>query len=491
MTPSSADGLQPSDVSPERRGLLVNWGFPCQLLAVIGTLVVISVLLTGLESQAAVLALTAVGLASTAAGFFVRRSPVDSALYVVAAVFAFAYLARYFAILADPELIYFLVPSVAWPAFEAPDTLHRSLTYSCAAFLAAAGTASFLRLTWLGAPRFGVQGGRRIEFPARDPGRGFLFVGVLAIVLLDSVMIANGIGVQGQFVEQPLPFKLTGAIVYLKSIVVPCFAMVYIYCAERRGLTGLSRVAISAVLLSGAADMILFSSRGALLLQVLFVALLWRVAGFKVRKSDAIIAAIIVTGALLAVPIITATRLFGTDLSVLSFSQIMFGVSFVFFRVTGIDQFMVIIDLARPIAPADLLEVLWSPRGVAGYYTSEVLAFPEDVPQTFAPSALGWLYLVGGVPGLLLGGVALAGIVFAGWRVIELLLPRLSVIAKAYFMMQLIVICTEGVIGVSLKALMIALFAFWALERTLAFCGRIRAGAPLSPSRSVSQQPGF
>ena len=491
MTRSSADDMRPSRTSPPRNALLANWGFACQVFAVVGTLAAIVVLLTGLESQAAVLAVTAGGLTTTAAGFFVRRSPVDSALFVVAGVFVFAYLARYFVIVADPELIYFLVPSVAWPAFEAPDTLHRSLTYSCATFLAASGAASLLRLTWLGAPRFGLRQRRQIEFPIRSPQRWILLVGVVAIVLLDSVMMANGIGVQGQFVEQPLPFKLTGAIVYLKSIVLPCFAMVYIYCAERRGLTGLSRVAIATVLLSGAADMILFSSRGALLLQVLFVALLWRVAEFKVRKSDAIIVAIIVTGALLAVPIITATRLFGTDLSVLSFSQIMFGVSFVFFRVTGIDQFMVIIDLARPIATADLLEVLWSPRGVAGYYTSEVLAFPEDVPQTFAPSALGWLYLVGGVPGLLLGGVALAGIVFAGWRLIELLLPRLSIIAKAYFMMQLIVICTEGVVGVSLKAMMIALFAFWALERTLAFRGRVRAVSPVSPSLSVLPQPGL
>ena len=485
MTPSGAEIAQPS---PPRGRLLMNWGFVCQLFATVGTLLAILLLFADLEGQASVLTITAVGLATATAGFFVRRSPADRALFVVAGVFAFAYFARYFVILADPELVYFLVPAVAWPAFEAPETLQRSLTYTCGAFLAASCTSAFLRLTRLGAPRRGSHRGQQRTFPDRDPARWILVAGLMAVVLVDLLMTANGIGVQGQFVEQPLPFKLTGAIVYLKSIVLPCFAMVYIYCAERRGITGLSRVAIASVLLSGATDMILFSSRGALLLQVLFLALMWRMAGFKVRKSDALIIAIIVTVALLAVPIITATRLFGTDLSALSFSQIMLGVSFVFFRVTGIDQFMVIVDLARPIASAELLDVLWSPRGVAGYYTSVVLAFPEDVAQTFAPSGLGWLYLVGGVPGLLLGGIALALLVYGGWRVIDVLVPRLSVVAKAYFMLELIVISSEGVVGVVLKSMIIALVAFWVLERTLALGGRSRARAPVSPTDLMQQR---
>lgn len=406
-----------------------------------------------------------------------HAATLDLAILALLVTIAYSYFIRYLIVDNSPEVLYFLVPAVAWTAFESEPSKALALANTSVFLFGFCLTVVILRVFHSHRVKTSAKAAKR-SYP-RPPPSVLLFLGVISIVALDVLMLGRGIGQQGAFVEEPLPFKLTGLVVYAKSVLLPCLFAAFIYLAERSRRHRMARLAAITLFVSGIFDMLLFSSRGALLNQLLFVGLLWLVAGFKLRKGDYIALTALVVGALFLVPIITAVRLYESGLDVFSFSQISNGIAFVLLRVTGFDQLAIIVDLASPLSFADAVEVLASPRGIQGYYSSEVLHYSESIPQTFAPSGLGWLYLLGGTAGVLAGSIIVGGALILGWKAFEAILPRLAPVAQAYFLLQLIMIITEGGIGTSLIAMTLAFGALLLLHWGLS--GHSRKG----PNRSV------
>jgi hypothetical protein len=137
------------------------------------------------------------------------------------------------------------------------------------------------------------------------------------------------------------------------------------------------------------------------------------------------------------------------------------------FRITGIEQLMIILDLARPIPLDALWDVLTSTRGIPGFYTSNIIGSSDQVPQTFAPSGLGWLYLFGGLPAILSGAAFMGPFLVFSWKAIDRFIPQLAHAVRAFLVMYLIILVTEGAMGAVIMRTTIGVATFWLAERLL------------------------
>jgi hypothetical protein len=396
-----------------------------------------------------------------------RRRFYNVAVIGVIMLFWFAYFIRFFLIAAHPDSVYFLVPKLAWSSFDDPGIRQTSFIYLSAAFCTFCVSVIFF---WL------ASGGRmerrivvrnaRISVNDRTPSGLFIVLAILALVLLNFIYLSYGIGMMGEFVENPLPFKLTGAIVYTKGVIVPCLLVLHIYWAQKGGRFVLARLNVLVLFLSGMFDMYVYKSRGALLFQAFPLGLVWLLAGFRLYKFDKLILVLVLTVTFLFIPVVTALR-FDSPLEPFPINQIVDGFNFTFFRITGIDQFMVILNLGDPISIDNLWSVLSSPRGIAGYYTTQLLNYGEHIPQTFAPSMLGWLYLVGGLPGIMGGMVFLAFLATYMWNFFGLFYPKCGPVVKSYFLMFLLLTMTEGIAQGIIISFIIVAVLLWFMEKHL------------------------
>jgi hypothetical protein len=247
---------------------------------------------------------------------------------------------------------------------------------------------------------------------------------------------------------------------------VPCLLVLHIYWAQKSGRFVLARLGVLVLFLSGTFDMYFYKSRGALLFQAFPLGLVWLLAGFRLYKFDKLILVLVLTGIFFLIPVITALR-FDSPLELFSINQIVDGFNFIFFRITGIDQFMVILNLGEPLSIDNLWSVLSSPRGIAGYYTTQLLNYAEHIPQTFAPSMLGCLYLVGGLPGILGGVIFLAFLATYMWNFFGLFYPKCAPVVKSYFLVFLLLSMTEGIAqGIIISFLLVAAL-LWFMEKHL------------------------
>ena len=394
------------------------------------------------------------------------RRPYNMAVLGVILVLWFAYIIRFFIINMNPNSVNFLVPELAWESFDAQTIRQTSFSYLSTAFCAFCVSVIFFWAAsdiWRGLhPKAKTE---RIGVNKKASSFGFIVLAFLALVLLNTIYLSYGIGKMGTFVEKPLPFKLTGAIIYTKSVVVPCLFVLYIYRARKNGRLVLARLGVLVLLLSGIFDMFVYKSRGALLLQIILIVSVWLLAGFKLYKFDKLVLTVGLIGCLLVIPIVTAER-HGSPLAPLSIKQLIEGFYFVFFRITGIDQFMVILHLGKPIPIENLWSVLSSPRGVAGYYTTQLLNYGVDIPQTFAPSMLGWLYLIGGLPGII-GGSALMGFLATYvWNSLGSIYSRSAPVVKSYFLIYFLGTVTEGFSKVMIISFIIVAILLWYIEKS-------------------------
>jgi hypothetical protein len=374
------------------------------------------------------------------------RRPYNVAAIVIIVALWFAYFIRFFIIVVNPNSVWFLVPEIARSSFDDPSIRQASFIYLSAAFCTFCVSVIYFWLILEGrVERRRAERTTMVGSNEKVPSFWFVVFAILALFLLNIICLAYGIGKMGTFVENPLPFKLTGAVVYMMSVVVPCLLYLYIYLAQKDERFILARLGILAMLLSGLFDMFVYESRGALLWPLVFLGLLWLIAGFRLYKFDKLIFVAVLAGSFFIIPFITAARR-GIPLETFSISQILDGINFVFFRMTGIDQFMVILNLGEPISLDKIWGIISSPRGVAGYYTTQLLNYGDDLPQTYAPSGLGLLYLIGGFPGIICGSVFLGFLVTYIWNSLGLIYSKYAPVVKTYFLVSIMVVVLEGTV---------------------------------------------
>lgn len=359
-------------------------------------------------------------------------------------VFIYAYAGRLLFVWFAPDLIYWTVPEVAWPAFDDPDI--KIDTLELLLMVVAGFCFSLILLRLLASMSLSINVRSSVVPPIVEQRTivALLLISVALATLLNSMAYIYSIGRQGQFSEESLPFKLAGVVGYSKTAVVPALLLLQIYWAEASGRRWLARTGALVLVALGFVDMFMLDSRGAALKHVLLLALVWWLAGFRLRPVDGKVLLALGGVLLLAIQMVTSTRLYGEQAVELSIDHLLQGLNFVLLRITGVEQLMVIQYLGAPIPLEEVWDVLTSPRGIPGYYTTALLGVEENLPQTFAPSGLGWLYLVGGLPGMMIGAAVIGFAATTLWRSLEGTFSGFSSVIKSFYLYTLLAVVTEG-----------------------------------------------
>jgi hypothetical protein len=410
------------------------------------------------------------------------------AVWIVFLVFIVTYYVRFYWIVLDPSPLIPMLPPTSGPSF----------TNSSALFWSFALTTLFFGVFGLIAWFFLTPS--TVEFRLTDEGFQRLYrkLSHFLLLVLPAAMFSLGyltyryrIGLLGAQTEVALPYHLAGIVFYSRLILLPELLLTQIWAAERSSQPVIARLGVLLFLLHGISDVFLRASRVGLL-TVLVTLVFFAMAG-GLRKSTFIdywLFAVVTACSIMLVPLITLYRTFRLSnqevawtlfnvvepVSSSFWKPLIEGILFITFRIPGIEILTAIIGLdARPLGGEHAMEVLASPRGVAGYLTVNVFGFPPQLPHTNAPSLLGWLYLVGGGFLLVVAAGLLAWFTSCLWERLVRLRLYTRPVAVAMALLLLFQAVTEGTLEHTILPAMIAIFGVTGLEWILRFsCKRTR-----------------
>lgn len=296
-----------------------------------------------------------------------------------------------------------------------------------------------------------------------------LLVPVL-MVLTTAAVSATGIAVMGAESVQ-LPFRLAGVIYYSRGL-IPALLALLVWTSDEAGLGRRTVFGLALALLYGLSDILLRSSRGALLSLFLLLFVLFVISGHLSAQRIRLFASVLLL-TIFAFPLVTAYRWIraanissGADLgqvmaevlgtssassaSLLGAASI--GAQSVILRLNGMSSLLPIVSSDLAPIPPDQLGVVLGQTGTSRYLTFEILGYPPQYIGASAPSLLGWMYLVGGNELVLLGTVVFVLASWLIWRYMSLLRLRSLPVVQALFIMFIFSQLSEGTIdGIGLQ----------------------------------------
>ena len=134
------------------------------------------------------------------------------------------------------------------------------------------------------------------------------YICILFIFILSYLTYKYDIGVMGKKNEINLPYKLTGIIFYIKSIVIPLMILMIISLANKNNNTLMCRLAILLFLTNSCFDMLLRNSRGTLLFSLLILLLFVILINIRIRMFEIASLSSIFLISVFLVPIFIAYR---------------------------------------------------------------------------------------------------------------------------------------------------------------------------------------
>ncbi|MBC7489242.1 MAG: hypothetical protein H7240_03900 [Glaciimonas sp.] len=290
-------------------------------------------------------------------------------------------------------------------------------------------------------------------------GRALLTLTAFAAVMLAYISFQYKIGEMGSPSGTALPFRIKGLIFYARIICVPLILLFSIYLLDRSDDFRWSRVGIMILLLNGIVDMFLRNSRSSLLLALLLIGFLIFVNGVRLRHKEKVFLGAVALFALFMVPIMTEYRHMRTALKLSQFNAILAvfehtggnwiqqladAIKFVLFRMPGIESLWCQLALgARPLG-LHSFEIIRSTNGIAGYLTFAIHPMKLGDNTLLAPGFVGWLYMVGGAPIIILGSSIIGFITVYIWKLLAVIFTNSYVIAKVFLLWMLFIALTEG-----------------------------------------------
>ena len=387
-------------------------------------------------------------------------------LAVVGVIFGYCYVLRLALVYISPEVVDWTMPVFAHPVIRDESNFWDTATLASLFFLGllwAAGSVTLILHRYKG---ICTAPDANVSFPVRAL---LTLVACMYGVWVALVLSALGVGIQGQAPETTLPFKLAGILVYLKSSVIPVALLACVLLFEKSGHTFYSRLASMCMLLLGFLDMAFFDTRGAAVRSLLYIALLWWVAGFRLQRVDKILILLVAITLPIMIAGVTEIRLYGESIDSSLIHRLLGGINFLLFRVTGAEHLMAVVGLHSSLNLQDLLDVVTSPRGIPGYYTTALLGVDPNLAQTFAPSGLGWLYILGGPLMIGFGGAIVGFLSVWVYNWLPHSLPILGSAAKSLYILTLAMIVSEGSFEGPLISLILGYATLWFLEYSLKY----------------------
>ncbi len=255
------------------------------------------------------------------------------------------------------------------------------------------------------------------------------------------------IGLSG--VEQiKLPFKLNGAIYATRSLVIPV-ALMYVY--QQLASKKQRRNVLIFFLSHSVIDMVLRSSRGVLLYNLMFLMFyLYLERGISKAYARNLVI-IFFTGSILWIPIseLREYRRHGIRIDVSAIvSQIgpastYEGLVHLLNRLTGANALMAITEQGVEVGITTTIKT-WPRGGLTKYYTHNVLGYNLNAIHSSSPSLLGWLYLINGNQSVFIGMLGLMLLFGLFYILLFRWKAHYSSIFIAYYYVELFHIFTGG-----------------------------------------------
>ena len=297
-----------------------------------------------------------------------------------------------------------------------------------------------------------------------------LFALAVVVVTTGYAQYATGIAIAG--VEAVyLPFRLAGVIVHSRDVTIPALLLLIIWLADGRQLGAMFSVALGMLVLHGLTQMLLLSSRGALLMMLFPLVMLWLLTGrFTARRRNVLLGIFFMAAWLH--PVISEYRRLrvvggagdvagafteAVGASGEFWSSASKGLTSLIARVVGTDMLLFAAQLGDvSLSFENISYYLFNPtRSLARIFTQDIAGFgPNTWEHLSAPSLLGTFYLVGGSVGVIIGAALWPVFWQLIWTFLQRLRWRSLPVAKSTVLVLIFSFTSEGTIdGIPFKGL--------------------------------------
>ncbi len=377
-------------------------------------------------------------------------------IWIILTVFMAAYYLKFYWMIYDPEMLpngwtmkklYSLIqyPTVLFETFK-------TISY---AFITFCVTAWFL----LGHTRYLHMEPLKKRINYRPAISILLWLIPILMGVTTYVMYSTGMCRMGAD-NTYLSFRLAGWIFYARSTLIPALLLLLIWSSDKAGLRKHLAFGIILLFLHGMSDMLLRSSRGAILIPFILLTILFLVTE-RITKKRIQLFGVILLITILLWPVISYYRYVRAADSTISIDynlkesikNVSSTESFslpemskeaaiaVIFRFVGADSLIYIMGANLPPLYTHAFGM-----SVSRFFTVDVVGFSPDAIMGCAPSFLGWFYLVGG-NGLVV--IAMACFVFLAWfcwRLLAKLKLLCLPVAQALFLWWIFHLFSSGVL---------------------------------------------
>ena len=413
-----------------------------------------------LGREYALLSLVSIVAAALFVASAMKNLPTQVLRVMVLVVFVLGYYGQFYWLIADPRAEQDLAEVMTANLHaDAMLDVFRETTWSFAGLALLASVMDRIPQRRRALPAVSAAAATRI-------GRTAVLVawGLLAIIL--PVMAAENIGLMAAKGPE-LPFRIAGWMVYSLRALVPGLFLLAAAMGERIDRSHLLRSAVIGLVVAGAGDMLVTTSKASLVLAGVRLLLLMQVMG-TLSRARLQIAGVALVALALMFPFFAALRAarvygLGGAEAVRAASEdrprdresVADLIRPAVMRISGSNTLLPLIAL-EPI-PAVAVAGFVSPIGITSYVTVAVYGHPPDAPAAEAPGLVGWFHLAGGLPFVVLGIPAFVLLIELLWRTVWYV-PLLSRdVALALFGAYLLTVVTDGVIeGVGLPLLVLA-----------------------------------
>ena len=418
-----------------------------------------------------------------------RYDKKNIAAWVALTIFLVTQYVRFYSLVLDPGFLRNMLSEEGWLALRSEEALIGGFRLATIAFAIFCLTI-FTAFRWMA----GNKQVNNAEVLTLADTRLYERASIALLVLVPILMLVLGylayiyhVGQLGSSTKVNLPFRMAGLIYYSRLVVIPALLMFLVYAAYRVGRNGIVSIGFFLLLTHGLMDVLIKSSRGALLLSLLTLVFLAMVGGYKLRRMEKYVFSAAIAIAAIAIPLTHQYRVLRnsgmgitTAMPGLVDLQWNFGtmvwdsIRFIYFRLPGIEMPIAILGAGGQPLGIRAFEVLSLPNGVADYLTYTVLSFPHGTPHSFAPSFLGWFYLIGGVPAVVVGGVAIGLLVTMFWKMLIELRLYSSHIAQTMFLLILFTAMTEGTLDVMRYYAVVIIASIISIEIAMRMSGAVK-----------------
>lgn len=278
---------------------------------------------------------------------------------------------------------------------------------------------------------------------------------IILMVFTSYIMYATGICRMGEETVY-LPLRLAGFIFHIRLTLLPALIILLIWCSDKSGDKKRFILGITLLILHGFSDSLLRSSRGSLFILFILLTLFLLITG-RFNKQRVGLTIIVLLLTIFLWPVISSYRhVRKADYTKPIKSSLFEAVDDMSYgETTYAEKTIIAIEsIIFRYGMHDLLPIIASepePLGiraintsVVNFYTHDVLGYSTDHIHTSGTSFIGWFYLVGRYPFVIIGICIFTALAWILWSAISNMQLLSEPVAKAMYLLYILELCSGG-----------------------------------------------